>query len=106
MTKGRKSATETMTDSRAAVDLRRLWWVGPLTILAAIVAVLAVRVVAFAVLDLSPEFLPLAWGALIVFTLVLVAAGVLVFAVVARLATRPIQMYSRIALGALIVSMI
>src|SRR5258708_7402823 len=95
-----------MTASHGAVDLRRLWWVGPLTILAAIVAVLAVRVVAFAVLDLSPEFLPLAWGALIVFTLVLVAAGVLVFAVVARLATRPIQMYSRIALGALIVSMI
>jgi hypothetical protein len=95
-----------MTASHAAVDLRRLWWVGPLTIVAAIVAVLAVRIIAFAVLDLSPEFVPLGWGALILFTAVLVAAGVLVFAAVARLATRPIEMYRRVALGALIVSMI
>jgi hypothetical protein len=97
---------QTMRASPPAIDLRRLWWVGPLTILAAIVAVLAVRVIAFAVLELSPEFVPLAWGALITFTAVLVAAGVLVFAAVGRLAARPIQMYRRIALGALAVSMI
>ena len=95
-----------MTGSHAAINLRRLWWVGPLTILAAIAAVLAVRVIAFAVLDLSPEFLPLQWSALIVFTTVLVAAAVLVFAAAARLATRPIQMYRRIALVALGASMI
>lgn len=95
-----------MTASQSAIDLRRLWWVGPLTILAANVAVLAVRALAFAVLDLSPEFVALSWGALVIFTTVLVAAGVLVFAAVARLATRPIQMYRRIALGALVVSMI
>ncbi len=98
--------TTTPSTSRSAIDLRRLWWVGPLTILAAIGAVLATRVLAFAFLDLSPQFVPFMWGALIVFTTVLVAAAVLVFAAVARLATSPIRTYRRIALGALVVSMI
>jgi hypothetical protein len=77
-----------------------------LTILAAIVAVLAVRVVAFAVMDLSPEFQPLTWGAPIFFTIVLVGMGVLVFAAVVGRATHPIRAYRRIAFWALVVSFI
>ena len=77
-----------------------------MTILSAIVAVLAVRIIAVATLDLSPEFLPLSWGALITFTGVLVTAGVLVFAAVARLATHPIRLYRRIAFLALVASMV
>lgn len=57
-------------------------------------------------LDLSPAFVALTWNALVVFTAVLVTVGVLVFAVVARLAADPVRMYRRIALGALVASMI
>jgi hypothetical protein len=96
----------TMAASRSGVELRRLWWVGPFTVIAAIVAVLAVRVIASAALDLSPEFVPLKWQALIVFTAVLVSGGVLVFAVVARLAANPLRLYRRIAFGVLVTSMI
>jgi hypothetical protein len=95
-----------MTASHSEIELHRLWWIGPLTVIAAIGAVLTIRILAFALLDLSPEFLALSWSALIIFTAVLVTAGVLVFAAVARLATRPILMYRRIAFGALVASMI
>jgi hypothetical protein len=62
--------------------------------------------IASAALDLSPEFVPLKWQALIVFTAVLVSGGVLVFAVVARLATDALRLYRRIAFGVLVTSMI
>ena len=88
------------------VELSRLLWVGPLAVAAAIVAVLAVRVMAFATLDLSPEFPPLTWTGLIVFTAVLVSAAVLVFAAVGRWAVKPVRIYRRLAFGALLVSMI
>jgi hypothetical protein len=87
-------------------DLRRLFWVGPLAIAAAIAAVLAVRVVAFAVVALPADYPPLTWSGLIIFTAVLVTAAVLVFAVVARRATDPAQQYRRIALAALFLSFV
>ena len=92
--------------SHSGIDLRRLWWIGPSTVVAAIIAVLAVRVIAFAALDLSPEFVPLTWSALTVFTAVLVSAGVIVFAAAAVMAADPVRVYRRIAFGALIVSVI
>ena len=95
-----------MPASRSGIELRRLLWVGPLTVVAANAAVLAVRVIAFATLDLSHEFPPLTWSGLIVFTTVLVTFGVLVFAWVARTAASPVRMYRRIALAALVVSFI
>ena len=88
------------------VELRRLWWVGPLTVVAAVAAVLVVRVVAFATLELSAEYPPLSWSGPIIFTTVLVGAGVLVFAVVARWSPTPIRTYRRIALVALWLSLI
>ncbi len=95
-----------MAAAHSGIELRRLWWIGPLTVGAAIIAVLAVRVIAFLTLDLSPEFPPLGWGGPIIFTTVLVTLGVLVFAAVARLAADPIRLYRRIAFGALVASMI
>ena len=88
------------------IDGRRIWWVGPLTVGVAVAAVLFVRVVAFATLDLSPEFPALTWGALIMFTTVLVSAGVLVFVAVARSSPTPIRTYRRIALVALVLSLV
>ena len=88
------------------IDRARLWWVGPLTVLAAIAAVLVVRVAAFATLDLSPDYPPLTWQGLSIFTAVLVSAGVLVFVFVARSSPTPIRTYRRIALVALLLSFI
>jgi hypothetical protein len=60
-------------------------WIGPLTVLAAIGAVLVVRVTAVALLHLPPEgFQPLDWFFPIVDTLILGTAAVVVFAFVAR----------------------
>jgi len=73
---------------------------------AAILAVLAVRMIALAVLTLPSRFPPLMSGPLIFFTGVLVTAAVLVFAVVAWRAAEPARTYKRIAFLALIVSLV
>jgi hypothetical protein len=88
------------------VDARRLWWAGPLTVVAANLAVLAVRAVAFALLDLSPEYPPLTYFGLILFTTVLVSVGVLVFVVVVHRSKTPIPTYRRIALVVLLISFV
>jgi hypothetical protein len=89
-----------------SLDLRGLWWAGPLAVVSSIAAVLVVRVVGVAVIEVAPEFQPLSWGAPIVFTAILVTAAVFVFAAVARAAANPIRLFRRIALVALAVSMI
>ncbi|MFN8383857.1 MAG: DUF6069 family protein [Anaerolineales bacterium] len=87
-----------------AIQLRRLFWVGPLTVLASIVGVLIVRILT--VLILRPSILPpsLGWIFPTIFTLVLVTGGVLVFAVVARFAKNPIRTYHIIAFVFLLIS--
>jgi hypothetical protein len=90
-----------------AIDRRRILWAGPLTIVAAIAAVQVVRAAAIATLQLPPEgFQPFGWFFPIFDTLVLVTAAVVVFAVVAGSAKAPIRTYGRIALVALVLSMI
>jgi hypothetical protein len=86
--------------------LRRLLWLGPLTVISAVLAALLVRVIASVTIDVPPDFVPLQASALIVFTIVLVAAGVVVFAGVGRWTMRPIPIFRRIALVALVLSMV
>lgn len=93
-----------MTD-RSEVQLRRLLWLGPATVAAAVLAVVLVQRLAVALLDPTPEFLH-DYTEPILFTLVLVAIGVIVFAIVADLALDPIKSYRRIAFGALLVSLL
>lgn len=92
--------------SEPKVDIRKLLWVGPLTVVASLLAVFAVRVVAFATLDLSPEYPPLTPFGLTLFTTVLVLLGVVVFALVIWKAATPVRTYRRIALVALVLSCI
>ncbi len=87
------------------INLRRLWVVGPLTVLASIAAVLVVRITAVSILGPS-EFAPLDWEPPIVLTAVLVTAAVLVFAVVASLATTPLRTYRRMAFVILVLSLV
>ena len=88
------------------IDPRRLLWVGPLTILSSIAAVLAVRTVALRLVARPRRFEPLDIGPPIFDTAVLVAAALIVFAFVAGTSTRPFQLYRRIAFIALLVSFI
>jgi hypothetical protein len=66
--------------------------------------VVFVRVVVVAILDPPPEFTPLGWDSSIVLTIVFVTSAVLVFVLVARLASNPIRTYQIIAVVVLLFS--
>ena len=87
-----------------SVELRRLIWVGPLTVLSSIAAVLFVRFVAVALLHPQPAFMPLTVAPPIVDTAVLVSLAVLVFRRVVFFALDPIGTYKIIAITALLLS--
>ena len=88
----------------SSIQIKKLWWAGPLTVLSAIVGVLIVRTVARAILP--PPYAPgLAMVMLpIGLTLVLCTGGVLVFALVGRFAKKPIRTYLIIASLFLVIS--
>ena len=88
----------------SAIQLKKLWWVGPLTVVAAIVGVLTVR--AIAMLILQPPYAPgLEMIALpIVLTVILCTGAVLVFALVGRFAKNPVRTYIIISSVFLVVS--
>ena len=95
-----------MTAIPAAIQLRKLWWVGPLTILTAVIGVLIIRSIALLILP-APYALGLAMIAIpIVLTVVLCTGAVLVFALVGRFAKNPIRTYLIIASVFLAVSFI
>jgi len=90
--------------STSSIQLKKLWWVGPLTVLAAIIGVLIIRTVALAILP-EPYAPGLAMIMLpIVLTLILCTGAVLVFALVGRFAKNPIRTYIIISSVFLLVS--
>jgi uncharacterized protein DUF6069 len=90
--------------SASAIQLKKLWWVGPLTVLAAIIGVLIVRAVAVTVLQ--PPYAPgLAMIMLpIMLTLILCTGAVLVFALIGRFAKNPVRTYIIISSIFLVIS--
>jgi len=90
--------------STTSIQLKKLWWAGPLTVLAAIVGVLIVR--AIAMMILTPPYAPgLAMIMLpVVLTLILCTAAVIVFALVGRFAKNPIRTYIIISSIFLVIS--
>ncbi len=90
--------------STSTIQLRKLWWVGPLTVLAAIIGVLIVREIARMILrpPYAPglEMIMLPIG----LTLVLCSGAVLVFALVGRFAGNPVRTYIVIASIFLVIS--
>ena len=88
------------------VQLRKLLWVGPLTVLASIIGVLIVRVVAVAILQPDPTPLSLGWIIPIISTFVFVTGAVLVFALVSRFAANPIRTYQIIAFVVLLLTFV
>ena len=90
--------------STSSIQMKKLWWVGPLTVLTALVGVLIVRATAMTILPspyapgLAIIFLP------IVLTLVLCTGAVLVFALVGRFAKNPVWTFLIIASVFLVIS--
>ena len=92
-------------------------WVGPLTVLASIAAVVVVQALAVVLLSPPSIFAPLGQNLVqiqalrrssvpIIFTALLVSGAVLVFVIVSREAIHPLATYRRIAFGVLLVSFI
>ncbi len=88
----------------ASIQLKKLWWVGPLTVLAAIIGVLIVRAIARVILPapyapgLGMIMLPIA------LTVILCTGAVIVFALVGRFAKNPIRTYIIISAVFLVIS--
>jgi hypothetical protein len=85
------------------IDLRRLYWAGPATVAAAVVVVKLLQMVAVAILSPSERSL-LRSEEPATFTAVLVTIAVVVFAIVASEASKPVHTYYRIAFVALVLS--
>ena len=83
-----------------------MWWAGPLTVVAAVLLVFATRAVAVPLLGLNGDFPPLTYQGLAFFTVILVSLGVLVFVGFVRWSSRPIALYRKVALAALVLSML
>ena len=92
--------------SSAKIQLKKILWVGPLSVVLAIVGVLIVNLLAVVILQPVNPPPSLRWVFPTIFTLVLCTGGVLVFALVARFAPRPILVYDIIALVFLLISFI
>ena len=96
-----------MSADRLAVAGRRAWRIWFRTILGALAATLAVRAAALLALDIPFAFQPLAVAGPTVFlTVVGVVAGLGVAFAVDRLSERPVMLFRRIAVVALLLSLL
>jgi hypothetical protein len=89
---------------REHIALRRLIWVGPLTIVIAIIANLIIHAIAISVFGISATFQLLQASSIIGGTIVLLLLALLVFVLVSHFAQRPIQFYRKLALVMLCIS--
>ncbi len=95
------------TQPRQPLSFGRVALYGLIAIVGSVVANLIVRALGLAIIDVSPEFMPLADPmATVIFTTGFVLIAVIVFAIVDRVARNPVRTYNIIALIALLVSFI
>ena len=95
-----------VTDS--AIDLRRLYWIGPATVIGATLGVgVAQRLVIRLVGSIPPALrFPVLSAEPLVITAILVTGAVIVFAVIADNAAEPIRTFRRVAASVLAVSFV
>jgi hypothetical protein len=90
--------------SRPGVALRKLVWVGPLTIAVAALVNLLIRTIAVAFFGVADGFTYLQVPFVIGSTVVFLVLALVAFILVGRFARRPVQFYRVLALVALVVS--
>lgn len=100
------SSTSLARPTNSQVAMNRLLWVGPLVILAGVVANTIVQWIAVSILQPDPAFVPLAGSAPAVFTFFGLVGAVVAFAIIGRLSQDPIPLFRRVALIALALSFI
>ncbi len=98
--------TYNQSNERKQVDNGRVWKAGLLAIGAAVVANLVTFLILSALLELPADFPPLSVGAIAFLTALFTFVAVVVFAVVARVARRPIRTYRIIATVTFVISII
>ncbi|MBO0781454.1 MAG: hypothetical protein J2P37_21755 [Ktedonobacteraceae bacterium] len=86
------------------ITLRKLIWVGPLTLIATVIANLVIRTVAVLIFGVPETFQFLQAPSVIGSTIVFLLAALLVFGLVNRFARRPIRFYRILALVLLCIS--
>jgi len=88
----------------SSIQLKKLWWAGPLTVLAAVIGVLIVRVIARAIL--TPPYAPGLEMIMIpiVLTVILCTGAVFVYALVGRFAKNPVRTFIIISSAFLVIS--
>jgi hypothetical protein len=91
---------------REQVAPRKLVWVGPLTIISAIIVNLIIRSIAIALFGAPAAFHYMQASYIIGGTIVYLLMALLAFVLVGRFARRPIQFYRWLALVALCVSLL
>jgi hypothetical protein len=94
------------TISRERVALRKLFWVGPLTILVAAIVNLVIRAIAVALFGISETFQDLQVSTIVGSTIIFLLLALLAFVLVSRFARQPIRFYRILALVALCVSLL
>ena len=100
------STSTSQVSSKQRNAFGRLWWVGLLTVLAAVIVNASVALVAKALFSVAPTFIPLQVGSVIAFTVIGAVGAVIVFALLLRWAKQPIRLFQRIAWIVLLVSLI
>jgi hypothetical protein len=90
--------------AREHVASRKLWWVGPLTIISAVLANSIIRTIAVAFFGVPGTFQYFQVAYIIGSTIVYLLLALLAFVLVSRFARRPLRFYRWLALVALLVS--
>ncbi len=94
-----------MTDELTHVDSRRMIWVAPLTLIASILSVLAVRAVAVRVIHPKPSFIPLTPEPEILDTTIGCIGAIVVFAMIV-FSPDSVRTYRWVSTGVLLLSFI
>jgi hypothetical protein len=98
------ASTTTRPTSRQGVALRKLVWVGPLTIVIVALVNLVIRTIAVAFFGVPDGFMYLQAPFVIGSTVVFLVLALVAFILVGRFARRPVGLYRILALVALFVS--
>ena len=105
------SATQTASHTSSSALTRqgltgRFWWVGILTVLAAIVMNTLITLGAHALFTVASTFAPLQFVSVIPATGVAVTGALIVLAVISQRSQHPIRLFGRIAAAVLLISVI